>query len=76
MLYIRSLTTGRIIKMLKNVFQKQNGFTLVELLVTIAISAVFLTAVISFSRTSINLNTNISNDANATNQLKNAFNIA
>jgi prepilin-type N-terminal cleavage/methylation domain-containing protein len=74
MLYSHSLTTGRIIKMLKNVFLKQNGFTLVELLVTMVISAVLLTAVISFSRTSINLNTNINNDANSTNQLKNAFN--
>ena len=60
--------------MLKNVLRKQKGITLVELLVGMATTAVFLTGVISFSITSINLNTNTNNEANATNQLKNAFN--
>ena len=53
---------------------KQNGVTLIELLVAIAIVAVLLIAVVTFSRSAITINRNTNNQANATNQLRSAFN--
>ena len=68
------MTIGPIIKMLKKALLKQNGFTLIEILVAMAIHCGSVTAVITFYRTFITINTNINNEADATNQLKNAFN--
>jgi prepilin-type N-terminal cleavage/methylation domain-containing protein len=60
--------------MFKRITLKQNGFTLIELLVAMAIAAILLTAVVTLFRTSTHMNSNINNQTNATNQLKNAFN--
>ena len=60
--------------MLKKSSLKQKGFTLIELLVAMAIAAVLLTAIVTIFRTSVHMNSNIDNQTNATNQLKNAFN--
>ena len=60
--------------MLKKASLKQKGFTLIELLVAMAIAAVLLTAIVTIFRTSTHMNSNIDNQTNATNQLKNAFN--
>ena len=60
--------------MRKNIWRKQKGFTLLELLLAFAIFAIFIPAFISFARTAISNNNRIQNQTNATNQLKNAFN--
>ena len=60
--------------MLNNISRKQHGFTLVEILVAMAITAVLLTAVVSFYRSSLFINRDTVNQANAVNQLKNAYN--
>ena len=60
--------------MWKNHLQKQNGFSLAELLVAMLITAVLVAAVVSFYITTSNINTRINNETDATNQLKNAFN--
>jgi prepilin-type N-terminal cleavage/methylation domain-containing protein len=59
--------------MKKNLF-KQNGFTLIEFLVAFAISAIILTAVVTFSNSSLSINRGVNNQTNAVNQLKNAYN--
>src|SRR5208283_2198817 len=74
MLFIRLLIIGRLIRMFKKAYLKQRGFTLIELLVAMAIAAVLLTAIVTIFRTSTRMNSNIDNQTNATNQLKNAFN--
>jgi len=60
--------------MFKNIAHKQHGVTLIEFIVAFAILAVLLTAVVTFSRSSININRSMVNEANGVNQLKNAFN--
>jgi prepilin-type N-terminal cleavage/methylation domain-containing protein len=53
---------------------KQKGFTLIEFIVAFAIAAILLTAVVTFSNSSISINRGLNNEANAINQMKNAFN--
>ena len=60
--------------MFKNIARKQHGVTLIEFVVAFAILSVILTAVVTFSRSSISINRNMVNEANGVNQLKNAFN--
>jgi Bacterial Ig-like domain (group 3) len=52
----------------------QPGLTLLELLIAFALFAVFVPAVIIFTRTAVSNNNNLNNQTLATNQLKNAFN--
>jgi prepilin-type N-terminal cleavage/methylation domain-containing protein len=60
--------------MKKNIWRKQKGLTLLELLVAFAIFAIFIPAFITFARTAISNNSSIQNQTVATSQLKNAFN--
>jgi len=53
---------------------KQNGFSLIELLVALAIASILLAAVVTFTNSSTSMNRSIINQANAVNQAKNAFN--
>ena len=60
--------------MLKNIWRRQKGLSLIELLIAVALFAIIMPAFIAFSRTAISNDNNLQNQANATNQLKNAFN--
>ena len=60
--------------MLDNNQNKQNGFTIIELLIAFAIAAIFLTGLVKFSQTAYSAKDHIMNQANAVNQVKNAFN--
>ena len=60
--------------MLNNNLNKQNGFTIIELLIAFAIAAIFLTGLVRFSQTAYSVKDDIMNQANAVNQVKNAFN--
>jgi len=50
------------------------GFSLIELLVALAIASILLAAVVTFTNSSTSMNRSIINQANAVNQAKNAFN--
>jgi prepilin-type N-terminal cleavage/methylation domain-containing protein len=60
--------------MFKNIAHKQRGVTLIEFIVAFAILSVLLTAVVTFSRSTITMNRSMVREANGVNQLKNAFN--
>jgi prepilin-type N-terminal cleavage/methylation domain-containing protein len=60
--------------MMKLTSLKQKGFTLIEFVVAFAIAAILLTAVVTFSNSVISINRGLNNEANAINQMKNAFN--
>ena len=60
--------------MKKNILHKQNGFTLVELLIAGLIATIFLAGVVRFSQTAFSVKDTVMNEANAVNQVKNAFN--
>jgi prepilin-type N-terminal cleavage/methylation domain-containing protein len=55
-------------------YLKKKGFTLIEFVVAFAVAAILLTAVVTFSNSSISINRGLNNQANAINQMKNAFN--
>jgi len=55
--------------MKKNIWRKQKGLTLLELLVAFAIFAIFIPAFITFARTAISNNSSIQNQTVATSQL-------
>ena len=77
MSFLRLLSLGRITKMKKNILHslhKQNGFTLVELLAAFLIAAILLAALVRFSQTAYSVKDDITGQANAVNQAKNAFN--
>ena len=60
--------------MFKTLHKKQNGFTLIEIVIAIAIAAIIIPAVITLSVQMISINRSNTNQANAVNQLKNAIN--
>jgi type II secretory pathway pseudopilin PulG len=60
--------------MLKKIFRKQQGFTMLEMLIAFAITLILVPAIIAFSRTALANNAKVQNQATELNQLKNAFN--
>jgi prepilin-type N-terminal cleavage/methylation domain-containing protein len=53
---------------------RQNGFSLVELLVAMVIASILLAAVVTFTNSSTSMNRSIVDQANAVDQAKNAYN--
>jgi prepilin-type N-terminal cleavage/methylation domain-containing protein len=60
--------------MVKKMVRKQKGFTLLEIIIAMALFAIVIPAIIGFTRTALSNNTNLGNQTLAVNQVKNAFN--